>query len=259
MAVAGNGGDSMASTMVLLRHGESEWNLANRFTGWIDVDLSATGIEEAKRGGLQMRDEGLEFDIAFTSVLKRAIRTMWIGLDELDQMWVPVVRSWRLNERHYGGLQGLNKAETAAKYGDDQVLVWRRSYSTPPPPLEVDDPTHPSHDRRYRDVDPTDLPSAESLKLTLERVMPFWDSAIVPELRVGKTVLIAAHGNSLRALVKHLDRISDDDIVGLNIPTGVPLLYRLDDELQVVEKRYLADEAAVKAAAAKVAAQGRAQ
>ena len=249
----------MASTMVLLRHGESEWNLANRFTGWIDVDLSATGIEEAKRGGLQMRDEGLEFDIAFTSVLKRAIRTMWIGLDELDQMWVPVVRSWRLNERHYGGLQGLNKAETAAKYGDDQVLVWRRSYSTPPPPLEVDDPTHPSHDRRYRDVDPTDLPSAESLKLTLERVMPFWDSAIVPELRVGKTVLIAAHGNSLRALVKHLDRISDDDIVGLNIPTGVPLLYRLDDELQVVEKRYLADEAAVKAAAAKVAAQGRAK
>ena len=259
MAMAGNGGDSMTSTMVLLRHGESEWNLANRFTGWIDVDLSATGVEEAKRGGRQMRDEGLEFDIAFTSVLKRAIRTLWMGLDELDQMWIPVVRSWRLNERHYGGLQGLNKAETAAKYGDDQVLVWRRSYSTPPPPLEVDDPTHPSHDRRYRDVDPTDLPSAESLKLTLERVMPFWDSAIVPELRVGKTVLIAAHGNSLRALVKHLDRISDDDIVGLNIPTGVPLLYRLDDDLRVTEKRYLADEEAVKAAAAKVAAQGRAR
>ena len=249
----------MTSTMVLLRHGESEWNLANRFTGWIDVDLSATGIEEAKRGGRQMRDEGLEFDIAFTSVLKRAIRTLWIGLDEMDQMWIPVVRSWRLNERHYGGLQGLNKAETAAKYGEDQVLVWRRSYATPPPPLDAEDPTHPSHDRRYGDVDPGDLPSAESLKLTLDRVMPYWESTIAPEVRAGKTVLIAAHGNSLRALVKHLDDISDDDIVGLNIPTGVPLLYRLDGNLKVVEKRYLGDEEAVKAAAAKVAAQGRAR
>ena len=249
----------MTSTLILLRHGESQWNLANRFTGWIDVDLSETGLREATAAGQQMKAEGFEVDLAFTSVLKRAIRTLWIGLDQMDQMWVPVERSWRLNERHYGSLQGLNKAETAAKYGDEQVLVWRRSYATPPPDLELSDPTHPSHDRRYAGVDPNLLPSAESLSLTLDRVMPYWEGTISPHVKAGKTVMIAAHGNSLRALVKHFDQISDEEILGLNIPTGVPLVYEMDSDLKVLSKRYLGDEEAVKAAAAKVAAQGRAK
>jgi 2,3-bisphosphoglycerate-dependent phosphoglycerate mutase len=247
----------MAATLILLRHGESEWNLANRFTGWIDVDLSERGREEAGRAGRQLKAEGFQLDIAFTSVLKRAIRTLWIALDEMDQMWIPVIRAWQLNERHYGGLQGLNKAETARKYGDDQVKIWRRSFDVPPPVLEDNDPMHPRFDRRYAQLDPVILPSTESLKITLERVMPFWANTIVPCLRTGQTVLIAAHGNSLRALVKHLNKISDKDILELNIPTGVPRVYELDDNLGVVSDRYLGDAAAVAAAAAAVAAQGR--
>jgi len=248
----------MTSTLILLRHGESEWNLANRFTGWIDVDLSPKGQEEAAWAGRQLAKEGFKFDIAFTSVLKRAIRTLWYSLEETDQMWVPVYRAWQLNERHYGALQGLNKAETTKKFGEDQVKIWRRSYSTPPPPLDVNDPSHPRFDRRYEHLDPVILPSTESLSITLARVMPYWSNEIVPHLRQGKTVLIAAHGNSLRALVKHLNKISDDDIVGLNIPTGIPRIYELDDDLGVISDRYLADEEKVKAAAAAVAAQAKA-
>lgn len=248
----------MKSTLILLRHGESEWNLANRFTGWVDVDLSEKGVDEARRGGQKMAEEGYEIDIAFTSVLKRAIRTLWIALDEMDQMWVPVDRAWQLNERHYGGLQGLNKSETAQKYGEEQVKVWRRSFATPPPPLDINDPSHPRFQRRYAPLDPVILPSTESLKITLDRVMPFWANSIVPHLRMGRTVMVAAHGNSLRALVKHLNKISDDDIVGLNIPTGIPRVYELDADLNILSDRYLADEDAVKAAAAAVAAQGQA-
>ncbi|MGZ5397957.1 MAG: 2,3-diphosphoglycerate-dependent phosphoglycerate mutase [Mycobacterium sp.] len=248
----------MKSTLILLRHGESEWNLANRFTGWIDVDLSEKGIEEARRGGRRMAEEGFEIDIAFTSVLKRAIRTLWIGLDEMDQMWVPVVRAWQLNERHYGSLQGLNKSETAQKYGEEQVKIWRRSFDTPPPPLDINDPSHPRFERRYTLLDPVILPSTESLKITLDRVMPFWANSIVPHLRMGRTVLIAAHGNSLRALVKHLNGISNDEIVGLNIPTGIPRVYELDSDLSILSDRYLADEDVVRQAAAAVAAQGQA-
>ncbi|TVR97823.1 MAG: 2,3-diphosphoglycerate-dependent phosphoglycerate mutase [Rhodospirillales bacterium] len=248
----------MKSTLILVRHGESEWNLANRFTGWIDVDLSEKGTEEARRGGRQLAEEGFQIDIAFTSVLKRAIRTLWIVLDEMDQMWVPVIRAWQLNERHYGALQGLNKSETARKYGEEQVKIWRRSFATPPPPLDINDPTHPRFQRRYAHLDPVILPSTESLSITLERVMPYWANIIVPELRTGKTVLIAAHGNSLRALVKHLNGISDDDIVGLNIPTGLPRVYELDTDLNILSDRYLADEETIKAAAAAVAAQGKA-
>ncbi len=248
----------MKSTLILLRHGQSAWNLENRFTGWIDVDLSETGVEEARRGGKQLAAEGFKLDICYTSVLKRAIRTLWIALDELDQMWVPVVRTWRLNERHYGSLQGLNKAETAKKFGNEQVLVWRRSYDIPPPPLDTDDPMHPRFERRYAGVDPAILPATESLKITLDRVLPFWESTVLPDLKQGKTVLIAAHGNSLRALVKHLDQMSDQDIVELNIPTGVPLVYQLDDNQGVISRGYLGDEEAIKAAAAAVAAQGRA-
>lgn len=246
------------TTLVLLRHGESEWNRANRFTGWVDVDLSERGRAEAQRGGRELKAEGLQVDLAFTSVLKRAIRTLWIALDELDQMWLPVTRAWQLNERHYGGLQGLNKAETARKYGEEQVHVWRRSFDIPPPPLAPLDPMNPALDRRYRDLDPSILPLTESLKITLGRVMPYWSSVIVPRMR-GRTVLIAAHGNSLRALIKHLNRISDEDIAGLNIPTGVPRLYRLDDDLNVLEDRYLGDPNAIAAAEAAVAAQGKAK
>ena len=246
------------STLILLRHGESEWNLANRFTGWVDVDLSEKGRGEAKRAGEQLAAEGYEIDIAFTSVLKRAIRTLWFALDAMDQMWVPVERAWQLNERHYGGLQGLNKSETAQKYGEDQVLVWRRSYDTPPPPLDANDPTHPRFERRYRHLDPVILPSTESLAITLDRVMPYWSNTIVPHLRQNRTVLIAAHGNSLRALVKHLNKISNEEIISLNIPTGVPRAYELDAELNVVSDRYLGDEEAIKAAEAAVAAQGKA-
>lgn len=249
----------MTATLILVRHGESEWNVANRFTGWVDVDLSPKGEEEAKRAGQQMKAEGLEVDLAYTSVLKRAIRTLWFALSEMDQMWVPVTRAWQLNERHYGALQGLNKAETARQYGEDQVKVWRRSYSTPPPPLPVDSPMNPALDRRYAHLDPVVLPLTESLAITLDRVMPFWANEVVPKLRLGRTVLIAAHGNSLRALVKHLNKISEKDILELNIPTGIPRVYQLDDDLNIISDRYLGDEEQIKAAAAAVAAQASAR
>ena len=245
------------TTLVLLRHGESDWNRENRFTGWTDVDLSEKGIAEAQQGAKLLGEAGFTFDIAFTSVLKRAIRTLWIVQDELDLMWIPVENSWRLNERHYGALQGLNKAETATKFGEEQVLVWRRSYDVPPPALEPDDPRFPGHDPRYRDLGPDELPRTESLKLTGARFLPYWHERIVPALRDGKRVLIAAHGNSLRALVKHLDHVSDQEIVGLNIPTGVPLVYELNENLEAVSHRYLGDQAAVDAAMAAVANQGK--
>ncbi len=246
-------------TLVLLRHGESTWNKENRFTGWTDVDLSETGIDEAHEAGRLLRADGFAFDVAFTSVLKRAIRTLWIALDEMDQMWLPVENSWRLNERHYGALQGLNKAETAARFGDDQVKVWRRSYDVPPPALTVDDERFPGLDPRYQGLPDADLPRCESLKDTVARFLPFWEIDIAPALRDGRRVLVAAHGNSLRALVKYLDGISDEDIVGLNIPTGVPLAYDLDDDLRPRSSRYLGDPARVAAAAAAVAAQGTAR
>lgn len=247
----------MAGKLVLCRHGESDWNLKNLFTGWTDVDLTEKGIREARDAGRLLREQGYEFDIAYTSVLKRAIRSVWLILDEMDRMWIPVVRDWRLNERHYGALQGLNKAETAEKYGDDQVLVWRRSYDVPPPALDAGDERHPSHDPRYAGI--PNLPSTESLALTLERVRPCWDELIAPELRAGRHVLIAAHGNSLRALVKMLDRVPDDEIVGFNIPTGIPLAYELDDALRPVSSKFLGDAAAIAEAAAAVAAQGKAR
>jgi 2,3-bisphosphoglycerate-dependent phosphoglycerate mutase len=249
----------MTSTLILLRHGESEWNLANRFTGWIDVDLSDKGRQEAHRGGQQMKDEGFQLDICFTSVLKRAIRTLWIALDEMDQMWVPVVRAWQLNERHYGGLQGLNKAETAKKYGEAQVKIWRRSYDIPPPPLTSDDPRHPSRDRRYASLSPQELPLTESLKDTVARFLPYWHKAIAPDIIAGRKVLIAAHGNSLRALVKYLDNLSEEEIVELNIPTGIPLVYLLNDDLKPLQKFYLGDQEAVQQAMAAVANQGKAR
>lgn len=245
----------MAGKLVLCRHGQSDWNLRNLFTGWTDIDLTDKGIEEATTAGRQLRDLGIEFDIAYTSVLKRAIRTLWIMLDEMDRMWIPVVRDWRLNERHYGALQGLNKAETAAKYGDEQVHIWRRSYDIPPPELSPDDERHPSHDPRYRGIE--GLPATESLKTTLDRVRPCWDDVIAPQLAAGRNVLIAAHGNSLRALVKMLDEISDEDITGFNIPTGIPLVYELDDDLKPVSREFLGDPEAVAKAAAAVAAQGK--
>ena len=241
--------------LVLVRHGQSTWNLENRFTGWTDVDLSEQGLREAHEGGAVLAGEGYTFDLAFTSVLKRAIRTLWIILDEMDLMWLPVQRSWRLNERHYGALQGLNKKETVDKYGLDQVQIWRRSYDTPPGPLDRDDSRHPCHDRRYAEVSSELLPATESLKTTLDRVLPYWHENIVPELRQGKRVLIAAHGNSLRALVKYLDGVSDEDITQLNIPTGIPLVYELDDGLQAVRHYYLGDPEKVKAATASVAGQ----
>ncbi len=214
--------------LVLIRHGESVWNKENRFTGWTDVDLSERGVEEAHRGGKQLRESGYTFDLAYTSVLKRAIRTLWIVLDEMDQMWIPVINSWRLNERHYGALQGLNKAETAAKFGDQQVLVWRRSYDVPPPKLTEDDARYPGKDPRYARLSQAELPLTESLKLTVERFVPYWEDTISKDVLAGKRVVIVAHGNSLRALVKYLDNISDEEIIGLNIPTGVPLVYELD-------------------------------
>ena len=245
--------------LILLRHGQSLWNLENRFTGWVDVDLTPDGVTEATRAGELLAEEGFQIDRAFTSVLKRAIRTLWISLDRMDQMWVPVERSWKLNERHYGALQGLDKAETAAKYGDEQVLIWRRSYDTPPPLLDQEDPQHPRWERRYAGIEESDLPGGESLELTLARVLPYWEERVVPCLKRGETVLIAAHGNSLRALVKHLDGMSNEEILKLNIPTAMPLLYRMDDDLNVTEKRYLGDPEAVAAAAAAVAAQGKAK
>jgi len=246
----------MAGKLVLCRHGQSDWNLKNLFTGWTDVDLTDKGIAEAREAGQLLADLDYDIDIAFTSVLKRAIRTLWIMLDEMDRMWIPVVRDWRLNERHYGALQGLNKAETAAKYGDEQVLVWRRSYATAPPPLETDDERHPSHDPRYRGI--SNLPATESLATTLDRVKPCWEEMIAPELRAGRNVLIAAHGNSLRALVKMLDEVSEDEIVGFNIPTGVPLAYDLDDDLRPASREFLGDPEAIAAAAAAVANQAKA-
>jgi 2,3-bisphosphoglycerate-dependent phosphoglycerate mutase len=245
--------------LVLLRHGESTWNQENRFTGWTDVDLSTRGIAEAHEGGRLLREGGYDFDVAYTSVLKRAIRTLWIALDELDRMWLPVVKSWRLNERHYGALQGLNKAETAAQYGEEQVRLWRRSYDVPPPRLDRDDPRFPGTDERYRDVSDAELPLAEALKDTVARFLPYWHGTIAPSLRSGERVLIVAHGNSLRALVKYLDGVSDEEIVGLNIPTGVPLVYELDDDLRPHTHFYLGDPARVEAAMAAVAAQGRAK
>jgi 2,3-bisphosphoglycerate-dependent phosphoglycerate mutase len=245
--------------LVLLRHGESVWNRENRFTGWTDVDLSDRGREEAREAGRLLREGGFEFDLAFTSLLKRAIRTLWIALDEMDLMWLPVRNSWRLNERHYGALQGLNKAETAAKFGDEQVKIWRRSYDIPPPALEGGDARHPRNDRRYAGLDPAELPLTECLKDTVARFLPLWNEAIAPEVRAGRRVLIAAHGNSLRALIKYLDGVSERDIVELNVPTGIPLVYELDAELKPLRHYYLGDPARVAAAVQAVAAQGKAK
>lgn len=245
--------------LVLVRHGESSWNKENRFTGWTDVDLSDKGIEEAHTGGKALKEQGFTFDIAFTSVLKRAIRTLWIVLDEMDLMWIPVENSWRLNERHYGALQGLNKAETAAKFGEEQVKIWRRSYDIQPPALEKSDPRFPGKDPRYQDLDEKDLPLTECLKDTVARFLPYWHQTISPTIQTGKKVLIAAHGNSLRALVKYLDNISDEEIVGLNIPTGIPLVYELDKSLKPIQHYYIGDEETVKKAMEAVANQGKAK
>jgi len=243
--------------LVLLRHGESSWNKENRFTGWTDVDLSEKGVQEAHEGGQALRKEGYVFDVAYTSVLKRAIRTLWIAMDELDLMWIPVHRSWRLNERHYGALQGLNKAETAGKFGEDQVKIWRRSYDIQPPALTADDPRFPGSDPRYRDLSPQELPLTECLKDTVARFLPLWHETIAPSIRDGRKVLIAAHGNSLRALVKYLDNIPESEIVELNIPTGMPLVYELDGGLKPIRHYYLGDPAKVQAAMDAVAAQGK--
>ncbi len=244
--------------LILMRHGESTWNLENRFTGWTDVDLTEKGVQEAIRAAAALKREGLDFDLAYTSLLTRAIRTLWIVQEALDRRWVPVVKHWRLNERHYGDLQGLNKTETAAKFGDAQVLIWRRSYAIAPPALAATDIRHPSNDLRYASLLPEELPITECLKDTVERVVPYWQMEIAPQIRAGKNVIIAAHGNSLRALVKHLDGVSDDAIVELNIPTAVPLVYELTDELKPIRNYYLGDQAEIAKAQAAVAAQGRA-
>ncbi len=245
--------------LVLLRHGESQWNKENRFTGWTDVDLTETGREQARSAGHYLGKEGFTFDLAFTSVLKRAIRTLWIAMDEMDLLWVPVRRAWQLNERHYGGLQGLNKSETAEKYGEEQVLIWRRSYDIPPPPLEKDDERFPGHDPRYANLDDSQLPLTECLKDTVERFLPYWHESIVPEIRSGKKVIIAAHGNSLRALVMYLDGLSEDEVLKLNIPTGMPLVYDLDDDLKPLKNYYLGDPEEVRKAMEAVANQGKAK
>ncbi len=245
-------------TLVLIRHGESVWNKENRFTGWKDVPLSEKGHEEAAAAGRLLREEGYTFDEAYTSVLKRAIGTLWHVMEEMDLMWIPVTRAWELNERHYGALQGLNKAETAAEHGEEQVKIWRRSYDTRPPALKESDERYPGHDRRYASLAKDKIPLTECLKDTVERVVPYWENVLAPRIRVGKRLIIAAHGNSLRALVKHLDQISDDEIVGLNIPTGMPLVYELDEQLNPISKKYLGDPNAVEAAMAAVAAQGKA-
>mgnify|MGYP000894772509 CR=1 FL=1 len=244
-------------TLVLLRHGESLWNKENRFTGWVDVDLSEKGMEEAHEAGRILHREGFGFDFAYTSVLKRAIRTLWITLDEMDLMWIPIRQNWRLNERHYGSLQGLNKAETAERHGEEQVLIWRRAYDIAPPPLSLDDPMYPGSDPRYRDIDTAELPLSECLKDTVNRFIPYWSDVIVPTIREGKRVIIAAHGNSLRALVKYLDNISEKDIVGMNIPTGIPLVYKLDRQMKPLENYYLGDPEKVKKAQEAVANQGK--
>jgi 2,3-bisphosphoglycerate-dependent phosphoglycerate mutase len=245
----------LSGKLVLARHGQSTWNLENLFTGWTDVDLTEQGRQEASEAGRLLRAEGIAFDVAYTSVLKRAIRTLWGVLDEMDLMWIPVIRAWELNERHYGSLQGLNKAQTVEQHGEAQVKIWRRSYDIPPPPLEVTDPRHPCHDRRYAGVDPARLPATESLKDTLARVEPYFHAHIAPDLRAGRNVLVVAHGNSLRALVKMLDGMSDADIIEFNIPTAVPLVYELDDNLRSLGRRFLGDPAKIAAAAAAVAAQ----
>jgi 2,3-bisphosphoglycerate-dependent phosphoglycerate mutase len=245
--------------LVLLRHGESKWNKENRFTGWKDVDLSRKGRKEAKQAGDILKQEGYVFDVAFTSVLKRAIRTLWITLDRMDLMWIPIYNSWRLNERHYGALQGLNKAQTAKKFGDEQVLIWRRSYDIPPPELKKTDKRYPGNELRYKDMDEKDLPLTESLKETVARFMPYWHETIAPTVKSGKRVIIAAHGNSLRALVKYLDNVSDKDIVSLNIPTGVPLVYELDEDLKPIKHYYLGDQEAIQKAMQSVANQGKAK
>ena len=257
-AATDNPAPNPTPNLVLVRHGQSQWNLENRFTGWIDVPLTDAGRAEAHRAGQQIRDAGIEFDAAWTSMLKRAIHTLWIVLDESDAAWLPVRRDWRLNERHYGSLQGLNKAETAAIHGDKQVHIWRRSYDIPPPPLDADHPDHPRFDRRYAGIPTQSLPAAESLLLTLERVLPCWNDDIAPRLRDGQRLLVVAHGNSIRAIIKHLDGIADRDIPQLNIPTGMPLAYTLDANLRVLQRAYLAGAAAAAEAAAVVAAQGRA-
>ncbi|MCH9827097.1 MAG: 2,3-diphosphoglycerate-dependent phosphoglycerate mutase [Gammaproteobacteria bacterium] len=247
----------MSRKLVLLRHGQSQWNLDNRFTGWVDVDLTDKGRTEAFAAGELMREEGLQFDVAYTSVLLRAIRTLNIALDAMEQQWIPVLKSWRLNERHYGALQGLNKAETTAKHGEEQVTIWRRSYDIPPPPMDESDPGHPRKERRYAEVDYNALPDTESLKTTLDRVMPYWVDKIAPDLKAGKTVLVTAHGNSLRALYKYLNKVPDDEIVKLNIPTGIPLLFELNDDLGVISYRYLGDPEQARLAAEAVANQAK--
>jgi 2,3-bisphosphoglycerate-dependent phosphoglycerate mutase len=244
--------------LVLLRHGESIWNKENRFTGWTDVDLSERGMQEARLAGQLLREGAYGFDVAYTSVLKRAIRTLWMVLDELDSMWIPVHNSWRLNERHYGALQGLNKAEMATRYGDEQILIWRRSYDVRPPALAPDDERWPGRDPRYRDLAPADVPATECLKDTVARFLPYWTGTVAPAIAAGRRVIIAAHGNSIRALIKYLDQVSDQDIVGLNIPTGVPLVYELDERMQPLRHYYLGDQAAIEAAVKAVAAQGKA-
>jgi 2,3-bisphosphoglycerate-dependent phosphoglycerate mutase len=245
--------------LVLLRHGESIWNKENRFTGWTDSDLSEKGIAEAEKAGQVLKEQGYTFDVAYTSVLKRAIRTLWIVLDIMDLMWIPAYRSWRLNERYYGALQGLNKAEMAAKFGDEQVLIWRRSYDTPPPAVEKADERYPGNDPRYKGLDEKDLPLTESLKDTSSRVLPYWHEEIVPTIKAGKRIIISAHGNSLRALVKYLDNVSEKDILQLNIPTGVPLVYELDDSLKPVQHYYLGDPEEIRKAMESVAGQGKAR
>lgn len=245
--------------VVLLRHGESTWNKENRFTGWTDVDLSEKGIEEGKKAGRVLKENGITFDLAFTSVLKRAMKTLNLALEEMDLLWIPVIKNWRLNERHYGALQGLNKAETAAQHGDEKVKIWRRSYDVPPPPLDLSDPRHPSHFAMYNELDPKDVPATECLKDTVARFVPYWENTIAPEVKKGKKIIIGAHGNSLRALVKYLDNISDKDILELNIPTGMPLVYELDSNLKPIKSYYLGDPDEVAKAMAAVANQGKAK
>lgn len=245
----------MSYKVIFLRHGESQWNKENRFTGWTDVPLSEKGVEEAREAGRLMKAEGFSFDEAYTSCLKRAIKTLWLALEEMDEMWIPVVKNWRLNERHYGDLQGFNKAEMAERVGEAQVKLWRRSYDVPPPALKTDDPRYPGSDPRYAALTPEELPRTECLKDTVARVLPYWQEALVPAIRSGKRILIVAHGNSLRALIKYLDGVSDQDIIGLNIPTGIPLLYELDEHMRPLSYRYLGDQEAAKAAAAAVANQ----
>ena len=247
----------MTYKVIFLRHGQSQWNLENRFTGWTDVPLSDKGVEEARAAGKLLKAEGFSFDAAYTSTLKRAIKTLWLVLEEMDEMWIPVTKDWHLNERHYGALQGYNKAEMAEKVGEAQVKVWRRSYDVPPPALEADDPRYPGSDPRYKSLTAAELPLTECLKDTVARVLPYWNDVICPEIRAGKSLIIAAHGNSLRALIKYLDNVSDEEIIGLNIPTGIPLLYELDENMRPVSHRYLGDEEAAKAAAEAVANQAK--